>query len=686
MSGVAARKELFSGEVLKRRAQPVKGSDLRGELKIYFGMLRLHPLALDLTFTLADAGLISDLLPDGGLIMSLIKTGLESAGTMLANIEHAPISLDALYATHVFETSAMLTHRLITHYVESIIFEVYKIIGSAAFLGNPVGLLSGMVSKLLSLSATNFDSLTPLLQGRDVVNLFYEPGAGLLESPMQAGMMLAASATTLVQNTTVGVLDSAGQILGSAAKGIKAIHVIGGKPPRVGETHQAPSDALSGFVGGWRTFGEGLLTGVTGVVMDPVRGAQRGGVVGALKGLGSGVVGVFTKPVAGALEGMVSLLNGLSASANPANAVAARARLPRFLDSSGRVTQFSAREAEGAARLWLLQAVDPAAQGQHYVFHTFVHAIAKLPGDRVLPPELVSASAHRGNVVDPTTYKPEKDGDEPMQMLPIPMTEDHNAAISQLTEMFVAKWPHADVEPTLYDTATADDEVAPVQEEEHHNGNGPSSSTGGEGGGGGTATTAQQTATLGRRRSASTSAPARRVRVRTGKHKALGVTMTFPLASRQPDLIRAADQARQSSSAGAGAGQSGAAGATSNQTRDNGVEVSRGSDARSGKQTTESKLLDEAPYVLLVTDRMAWLLYARNNAKVWSTHLTCAGLLEKSDSAKAAAIQAVLASAGREGRSAAAQEAYLGRKPLVSVSADGPTLSLVSHRVKKVSY
>jgi vacuolar protein sorting-associated protein 13A/C len=40
-----------------------------------------------------------------------------------------------------------------------------------------------------------------------------------------------------------------------------------------------------------------LMTGVTGVVSQPLKGLQEGGAEGFFRGLGKGIVGVVTKPM-----------------------------------------------------------------------------------------------------------------------------------------------------------------------------------------------------------------------------------------------------------------------------------------------------------------------------------------------------------------------------------------------------
>jgi vacuolar protein sorting-associated protein 13A/C len=57
-----------------------------------------------------------------------------------------------------------------------------------------------------------------------------------------------------------------------------------------------------GFMIGVYSLGAGFVQGITGVMMAPIRGAQRDGIVGFVKGVGKGALGVVVKPVIGVLD------------------------------------------------------------------------------------------------------------------------------------------------------------------------------------------------------------------------------------------------------------------------------------------------------------------------------------------------------------------------------------------------
>jgi hypothetical protein len=83
------------------------------------------------------------------------------------------------------------------------------------------------------------------------------------------------------------------------------------------------SSVSQGIMEGSKTFGEGLLKGVTGIVADPLAGAKSGGMLGLVKGVGKGLVGVPGQIIGGALSGISKVTEGLDASVREVSALAA---------------------------------------------------------------------------------------------------------------------------------------------------------------------------------------------------------------------------------------------------------------------------------------------------------------------------------------------------------------------------
>lgn len=78
----------------------------------------------------------------------------------VGNINDAPIELNALAIKDMRLTMPELQGRIMYHYRQDVLRQVYRILGSADFLGNPVGLFTNVSS--------------------GVADIFYEPFNGVV--------------------------------------------------------------------------------------------------------------------------------------------------------------------------------------------------------------------------------------------------------------------------------------------------------------------------------------------------------------------------------------------------------------------------------------------------------------------------------------------------------------------------
>ena len=333
------------------------------------GRLDIGPIHLDLTFHLGDGtGLLAEVLPDlPGF--GFVSGAIEAAGATLAHLDAAPIRISALHAAHLFETTESLVGRIAGHVLQQALFQLYKLAGSAEFLGNPIGLVSGV--------------------GRDVATLIRIRKRGAVGAASGGGGQAGSTAVAtvvLVRNIGTGVIDSAVKVLGSLSKGLKQFNLEEAKPiqarGRAGRGHGGsgansgslfaapttlarypPRGIIEGVSQGSVALGLGFWTGVTGLFLDPFRGLRRGLLFG-VRGLAAGVLGVATKPTTGILDAAVLTLQGVSTQVNSRTRLA-RQRIPRFIPpSTGVIGEYSRRDAEGAARLLLAHKAAVAAAAE----------------------------------------------------------------------------------------------------------------------------------------------------------------------------------------------------------------------------------------------------------------------------------------------------------------------------------
>ena len=118
------------------------------------------------------------------------------------NINDAPIQFNAVVLEDLHTSFEGLLNQLIAKYRGEALRQVHKVIGSADFIGNPVGLF------------TNISA--------GVQDVFYEPYQGILvgEGIQELGLGLAKGAKSLVKKTVFSVSDSVSKVTGSVSKGI----------------------------------------------------------------------------------------------------------------------------------------------------------------------------------------------------------------------------------------------------------------------------------------------------------------------------------------------------------------------------------------------------------------------------------------------------------------------------------
>lgn len=193
-------------------------------------------------------------------------------------------------------------------------------VGYSDFLGNPVGLVSGL--------------------GTGVVDLFYEPVAGAVKGPISAGKGVLKGTGSLIQHTVEGTFGTVSKITGSMATGLT---MLTNDKATLRERHAArkPKNVIEGVGLGVASLFKGIGKGVVGIVADPIMGAKKGGGKGFFTGILKGIGGLVTKPVAGALDVAGKTAEGIKNTPGSliGNKDAKRSRQPRLLYGTNSVVK-----------------------------------------------------------------------------------------------------------------------------------------------------------------------------------------------------------------------------------------------------------------------------------------------------------------------------------------------------------
>ncbi len=281
-------------------------------------------------------------------IVSKFSRSLAEFAIHLTNdISPSPVRLNGMEICDFCKTQDQLILSLENHYFDALIRQLYKIVGSFDFLGDPVGVLSQL--------------------GTGIWDFFYEPAEGLMHSPYAFGRGVAKGTLSLVSNTASGVLGFTAKITRSMGGGIAVLSMD--KDFQIKRIHRrVKGEQNLTEVGKLRAVGKrmlqagkelggGIYRGLSGVFVQPFRRGKERGIKGFGVGVFTGLTGLVTKP-------MVGCLDAVAHTGEAARTVAGtlllhtkvlrsvkRRRLPQTFGCDGRLMPYSSSMARGAAIL-----------------------------------------------------------------------------------------------------------------------------------------------------------------------------------------------------------------------------------------------------------------------------------------------------------------------------------------------
>lgn len=315
---------------------------------IYFELLNIQPMQLNISFVRTERVNVEDKTSSRNPLMFFFNIITMAIG----NVNDAPVRLNALMLENVRVSIPVLTQNISNHYSQEALYQIHKILGSADFLGNPVGLFNNISS--------------------GITDIFYEPYQGLIMSdrPEDLGIGLARGAASFMKKSVYGVSDSVSKFTGAMSKGLAAATLDKQFQDRrrITRARNRPKHALYGVTAGANSFITSVASGVGGLARKPLEGAEQEGALGFFKGIGKGVIGVATKPVIGVLDLASNVSEGIRNTTTVFDGSELdRVRLTRFVPADGIVRPYSQREALG--QFWLKQVDNGKYFDEVYIGH-----------------------------------------------------------------------------------------------------------------------------------------------------------------------------------------------------------------------------------------------------------------------------------------------------------------------------
>ena len=249
---------------------------------VYFELLHLQPMQLDLSFVRTERINAEDTMQTSNPIMFFVNIMTMSIG----NVNDAPLRMNALMLENARISVPALVANIKGHYTQEVIRQIHLVLGSADFLGNPVGLFNNVSS--------------------GVADIFYEPYQGLVmtDRPQELGIGIAKGASSFVKKSVFGFSDSMAKFTGSMSKGLAAATLDKEYQDqrRMSKSRNRPKHALYGMTSGGNAFASSMASGIGGLARHPMQGAEKEGLPGFVKGVGKGFLGLATKPAIGAFD------------------------------------------------------------------------------------------------------------------------------------------------------------------------------------------------------------------------------------------------------------------------------------------------------------------------------------------------------------------------------------------------
>ncbi|KAH7345058.1 hypothetical protein B0J17DRAFT_763771 [Rhizoctonia solani] len=321
----------------------------QGGQDLYFEVLELQPTELSLSFMRSVHTNIEE--TDKINSRNPLAVVINAMTMALGNLNNAPLRFNALAIRDMRLSVPVLQERIIYHYRQEVLRQLYRVLGSADFLGNPVGLFTNVSG--------------------GVADIFYEPYKGVvMHGNKELGIGIAKGAASFVKKTVFGVTDSMTKVTSSIGKGLSAATFDDEyqRQRRLAQRTNKPKHAIYGVTAGAEALASSIASGVEGVVMKPIEGAETGGASGFLKGIGKGLVGAVTKPVIGVFDLAANVSEGIRNTTTVFdNNQSDRVRKPRHIPADGILVPYSSPDALG--QMWMKDLDGGRFRNEYYVAH-----------------------------------------------------------------------------------------------------------------------------------------------------------------------------------------------------------------------------------------------------------------------------------------------------------------------------
>ncbi|XP_016013121.2 vacuolar protein sorting-associated protein 13A isoform X4 [Rousettus aegyptiacus] len=264
---------------------------------------------------------------EGLIAVRSLNLLLKSIGATLTDVQDVVFKLAFFELNYQFHTTSELQSEVIRHYSKQAIKQMYVLILGLEVLGNPFGLIREF--------------------SEGVEAFFYEPYQGAIQGPEEFVEGMALGLKALVGGAVGGLAGAASKITSAVAKGVAAITMDEDYQQKRREAmNKQPAGLREGITRGGKGLVSGFVSGITGIVTKPIKGAQKEGATGFFKGVGKGLVGAVARPTGGIIDMASSTFQGIKRATETSDEVESL-RPPRFFNEDGVIRPYRLRDGTG---------------------------------------------------------------------------------------------------------------------------------------------------------------------------------------------------------------------------------------------------------------------------------------------------------------------------------------------------
>lgn len=139
-----------------------------------------------------------------------------------------------------------------------------------------------------------------------------KPISGFVQGPLEGVIGIAEGSGNLVKTTFASAFNSVSIFTGSIGSGLAALSMDKEYLEKKNlEKSNKPKNVIDGVSQGVISISNGIFSGITGIVTQPMKEVKKSGVTGFFVGVAKGLGGLITKPLGGILDATAQTAEGI---------------------------------------------------------------------------------------------------------------------------------------------------------------------------------------------------------------------------------------------------------------------------------------------------------------------------------------------------------------------------------------